>query len=78
MLESGLRLIVFLFAGLILQESMIPALLIAFPLMWFGLFVGNRIHLSVSRHQLVKIIGMLLTASGFSLALRSDVLSKLY
>ena len=78
MLESGLRLIVFLFAGLILHESMIPALFIAFPLMWFGLFVGNRIHLSVSRHQFVKIIGMLLTASGFSLALRSDVLSKLY
>ncbi|MDP1536371.1 MAG: sulfite exporter TauE/SafE family protein [Burkholderiales bacterium] len=78
MLESGLRLIVFLFAGLVLQEDMIPALLLAFPLMWFGLYVGNRIHLGVSKHQLLKIIGMLLTASGFSLFFRSDVLYKLF
>jgi uncharacterized protein len=78
MLESGLRLIVFLFAGLVLQDSMMPALLLAFPLMWFGLYVGNRIHLNVSQHQLLKIIGMLLTASGFSLIFRSDVLTKLF
>ena len=78
MLESGLRLIVFLFAGLVLQDSMILALLLAFPMMWFGLYVGNRIHLSVSQHQLLKIIGMLLTASGFSLVIRSDVLTKLF
>jgi uncharacterized membrane protein YfcA len=78
MLESGLRLVIFLFAGLMLQESIIPALLLAFPLMWFGLYIGNRIHLGVSKHQLLKIIGMLLTASGFSLFFRSDVLYKLF
>lgn len=70
LMESGLRLVVFLIAGLMLQEDMLLSLLVAFPLMWFGLYVGNRIHLGISREQMMKLLGTLLAVSGTSLILR--------
>lgn len=77
MLESALRLMVFLAAGLVLQEHMLSALLLAFPLMGFGLYVGNRIHLGVSQPQLLKMVGLLLTATGLSLMYRSALMAEL-
>jgi len=71
LVESTLRLIVFAFAGLVLQKDIFLALLLAFPLMWFGLYVGNRIHLGISREQMGKLLGTLLMVSGMSLVVRA-------
>jgi hypothetical protein len=71
LVESTARLLVFLAAGLMLQKDIFLALLLAFPLMWFGLYVGNRIHVGISREQMTKILGTLLMVSGLSLILRA-------
>lgn len=76
MMESALRLTVFLAAGLVLQEYMLTALLLAFPAMAFGLYVGNRIHLGISQTQLMRMVGLLLTASGLSLLFKSGVMAR--
>jgi uncharacterized protein len=71
LLESGARLVVFLVAGIMLQMDIFLALLLAFPLMWFGLYVGNRIHLGISKEHMSKLLGTLLMVSGMSLILRA-------
>ena len=76
MMESALRLTVFLAAGLVLQEHMLTALLLALPLMAFGLHVGNRIHLDISQTLLMRLVGLLLTASGLSLISKSGVMAR--
>lgn len=75
MLESSLRLMVFFAAGLVLREHMLSALLLALALMGFGLYVGHRIHPGVSQPQLLKMLGLLLTATGLSLICRSDLMA---
>jgi hypothetical protein len=71
LMESGVRLLIFIVAGLMLQKDIFLALLLAFPLMWFGLYVGNRIHLGISKEQMSKLLGTLLMVSGLSLILRA-------
>jgi uncharacterized membrane protein YfcA len=70
LMESGLRLVVFLVAGLMLQKDLLMSLLLAFPLMWFGVYVGSRIHLGISQAHMTKLLGTLLAVSGTSLILR--------
>lgn len=67
MLDGALRVITFLFIGLLLQDGMLSALLMAFPLMALGLYLGNKVHLGISRQQQLTIIGGLLLISGGSL-----------
>jgi uncharacterized protein len=43
------------------------------PVMVFGLWLGHRLHVNMSREQLVRIIGTVLTASGASLLIRAVV-----
>lgn len=67
MLEGGLRLAVFAIAGLLLQDGMAMALLLALPVMAAGLYLGHRIHLGISGGQMLRLVGLLLAASGISL-----------
>jgi uncharacterized membrane protein YfcA len=67
LLEGSLRVIVFLFMSLIIQESMLSSLLLALPLMAVGLYLGNKVHLGISHRQQLAIIGGLLLLSGGSL-----------
>jgi uncharacterized membrane protein YfcA len=67
MLEGALRILVFLFMGLLLQPDMLQALALSLPLMGLGLYLGNRVHLGISRRQQLALIGMLLLGSGASL-----------
>jgi uncharacterized membrane protein YfcA len=41
------------------------------PLMLLGMWLGHHLHLNMSREQLVRIIGVLLVASGASLLVRA-------
>jgi uncharacterized membrane protein YfcA len=41
------------------------------PVMFLGLYFGHRLHLNLPRDTVVRVIGGLLIASGFSLLLRA-------
>lgn len=64
------RIILFIVAGLFTGEMLFTAALLA-PMMFLGLYVGNRLHVNLSRETMVRIIGGLLVASGASLVLRA-------
>ncbi|MFW2372749.1 MAG: sulfite exporter TauE/SafE family protein [Gammaproteobacteria bacterium] len=67
MLDGALRVISFLFIGLLFQSGILSALLMAFPLMGLGLYLGNKVHLGISQRQQLALIGGLLLMSGGSL-----------
>lgn len=67
LLEGALRMATFLFMGLLLQDDMFKALLLSLPLMGLGLYLGNRVHLGITRRQQMALIGILLLSSGASL-----------
>jgi hypothetical protein len=67
LLEGTFRLISFSVMGLMIQEDMLDALLMGLPVMAFGLYLGNRVHLGVTHRQQLAIIGGLLLVSGGSL-----------
>ena len=71
MIEGGLRATAFLLTGLLLQEYMLTALLLALPVMALGLYLGHHVHLGISQRQMMKLIGLLLVGSGVSLVLKA-------
>lgn len=70
-IDNGLRVIIFTITGLLFQENILWACLAGLPVMIFGLYIGHRIHLSISHVRMVRIIGMLLLISGASLLMRA-------
>lgn len=64
------RIVLFAIVGLMSREVLITAALLI-PVMFVGLWCGNRLHLNISRDHAVRMIGTLLTLSGLSLLLRS-------
>ncbi len=71
MIEGSLRIVAFLATGLLLQENMATALLLALPVMALGLYLGHHIHLGISQRHMMKLIGLLLVGSGLSLLWKS-------
>lgn len=67
MLDGAVRLMTFLVMGLLLQPSMLTALLISLPLMAAGLYLGHKVHVGISQRQQLALIGVLLLGSGSSL-----------
>lgn len=64
------RIVLFSIAGLMTKDVLVTAALLV-PVMFLGLWLGNRLHLNISRDHAVRTIGVLLTLSGISLLLRS-------
>jgi uncharacterized membrane protein YfcA len=64
------RIAIFAAAGLFTPPVLYTAAALV-PLMLLGMWVGHRLHLNMSREQLVRIIGVLLIASGASLLVRA-------
>lgn len=67
MIDGGIRIVVFLVFGLLLQDDIFLALLFSLPLMAIGLYIGSKMHLSLSHRHQLSIIGGLLLLSGGSL-----------
>jgi len=67
LIEGGLRVVVFLLAGLLWQPALLWAVPAALPLLGIGLYAGHRAHLGLTQVQMVRIIGILLLVSGTSL-----------
>jgi hypothetical protein len=73
LIEGGLRIAVFLVAGLLLHVELLFAILAALPLVALGLFLGNRVHIGLSPLQMQRLIGIMLLVSGTSLLWRASV-----
>ena len=63
------RIAIFSAAGLFTLQVLYTAAALL-PIMVLGMWLGHRIHLNMSREQLVRVIGLLLFASGCSLLAR--------
>lgn len=70
LIEGGLRLSVFVLAGLLDQEGMGRALLLGAPIMALALLAGHHIHLGMSQRQVFRLVGALLMTSGVALLWR--------
>jgi hypothetical protein len=70
-IEGGLRIIVFLAAGLLLNTELLLTILAAVPLVAFGLFLGNHVHVGLSPAQMQRVMGSILLVSGTSLLWRA-------
>jgi uncharacterized membrane protein YfcA len=64
------RIIIFAAAGLF-SASVLYTSAALLPVMVLGMWIGNRLHLNLTREQLVRVIGVLLVASGGSLLARA-------
>ncbi len=73
-LEGATRIVSFMLAGLLLHRSIWLAFLACAPLMGAGLYLGNHVHVGITRERLTQIIGGLLLISGGSLLWKSGVL----
>ncbi len=67
MLDGAVRLVTFLVMGLLIQPSMLTALLVSLPLMAAGLYLGHKVHVGISQRQQLAVVGLLLLGSGGSL-----------
>jgi uncharacterized protein len=67
LIDGGLRIVMFIFTGLLLQDGIFMAVLGALPLMALGLYAGHRMHIGLSSAQMHRLIGGLLLISGTSL-----------
>jgi len=65
--STGLRLVLYLISGLLLQSEVWLALMLLLPAMPVGLLIGHRLHAKLSRQQISAFISLLLIGSGLSL-----------
>ncbi len=66
-LEGLLRIVTFLFAGLLLGLEVWRNALVATPLIVAALYLGSHVHARLTHRQMLQGIGLLLLASGASL-----------
>lgn len=64
------RVVLFTIAGLFTTDVLLAALALA-PVMFAGLYLGNRLHLNIPRDKAARLIGALLFLNGVSLMLRA-------
>jgi uncharacterized protein len=69
-LDGGVRLALLMVTGLLLKPETLMAIFIGLIPMLCGLYLGNKVHLAVSRETLLKIVGVFLVGSGSSLILK--------
>jgi uncharacterized membrane protein YfcA len=69
--STGLRLLVFVFSGLLLQADVWWGVALMLPGMFIGLYIGHHLHGRLGRRQVSVFISVLLVASGLSLLLKA-------
>ena len=67
----GLRVVVFAFAGLLLSRALWIAVVLLLPVAGAGLWVGNRVHLNLSPAMTARVIGVALLVTGGALIVRA-------
>jgi uncharacterized membrane protein YfcA len=69
-MEGGFRLILFLFAGLLLDPKLQIAYALGLLPMAIGLYTGNKVHLDMTSAGMLRVVGALLMLSGAMLFLK--------
>ena len=70
-LNVGLRVVAFALAGLLASRTLWLAVMLLLPVALAGLWVGNRVHLSVTPATMARIIGAALLVTGAALVVRT-------
>jgi hypothetical protein len=66
-LNTGVRLVLLLLSGLLLQREVWVAVLYLLPFMALGLFIGHRLHLRLTPAHIARVISVLLLLTGVSI-----------
>lgn len=69
-LDGGFRLILFVAAGLLLDRQTQLSIAMGLIPMVAGLYIGNRVHLDITRERMLQVIGWVLVGAGTSLILK--------
>lgn len=69
-LDGGVRLLLLAATGLLLKTETLMTIVLGLIPMLCGLYLGNKVHLAVSRETLLKVVGIFLLGSGSSLILK--------
>lgn len=69
-IDGGFRLVLFLFAGLLLDAKLQIAYALGLLPMAIGLYTGNKVHLDMTSEGMLKVVGALLVLSGAMLFLK--------
>ncbi|MES1998334.1 MAG: sulfite exporter TauE/SafE family protein [Pseudomonadota bacterium] len=72
-IEGLLRITSFAVVGLFADSRLLWAYLLSLPIMAGGLMLGSRVHVGLSRVQLMQLIGVLLVLSSISLLIKADI-----
>jgi uncharacterized protein len=67
----GLRVVAFAIAGILLSRALWIAVMVLLPVAGVGLWVGNRVHLSVAPATMARVIGAVLFVTGAALIVRA-------
>ncbi len=67
----GLRVVAFGFAGLLYSRTLWLAVLLLLPIAWAGVWIGNRVHGSVPPATMARMIGATLFLAGAALIVRT-------
>jgi len=66
LIDGGMRMVGYVSSGFY-NRDMVVWIAMAFPLMFLGLFLGGRIHTSITQRQFQRAIGVLLIVGGVAL-----------
>jgi uncharacterized protein len=69
LIDGGVRLIAYAVLGLLNRDTLLHVAF-ALPLVGAGLYAGGHVHTGLSQRDFVRIVGLLLIASGVALMLR--------
>lgn len=69
LLDGGMRLSGYIVSGFY-NRTMLIWIIMAFPVMVLGMFIGGRIHTGISQRQFQRAIGILLVISGVALLIK--------
>ncbi|MBI3715628.1 MAG: sulfite exporter TauE/SafE family protein [Betaproteobacteria bacterium] len=70
-ISTAIRAVSYAISGLLLSLKLLAGVLVLLPLMFLGIQIGSRVHLSLTDVQMRKAVGVLLLMSGASLLLRN-------
>lgn len=67
----GFRVLAFALAGLLYSRALWLVVMLLLPVAWAGVWVGNRVHGSVSPPTIARLIGAALFVTGAALIVRT-------
>jgi uncharacterized membrane protein YfcA len=70
-LNVGLRVVAFAFAGLLVSRALWVAVAVLLPVAWAGVWVGHRVHIRVAAATLARAVSAVLLLSGAALIIRT-------